>query len=160
MAIKQAILKSIALALLLAVAAFSPAPIHDPIAAGPKKAEKTEDQRAQDQVFNKTIGEQGVVPKDTEVEALDNIRTEGQAKDRLAAVNASKLDDDRASRNLREAGKSQARKGGPNWWLGLLLAVVGFGCLFGLKTWADRKIPQPKAKRIPPTDPTKRDIRW
>lgn len=105
--------------------------------------EMTQDQVAEQQSHQDTMGEVGVVPEDTEVPAP----TSGEAAPAAEGV-VSGADQGRAAGTVRKAGAVKSAQGFP-WWGLAAFAAVGAGGAFGLRHWVGKNVPDMPANVKP-----------
>lgn len=133
--------------LVLAVAAFAPAPIMDTRQGVKPQAEHTQEQIAQEQRLQGKMGEVGSVPQDTE----PNVPIYGSSSSEGSQALQSANEQDSAAQAqeaIRQASKDLKKgKSGFNWWFAVLAAAVGFGAIAGFRYWANKAIPVPNNYR-------------
>ncbi len=133
--------KAIAIMAVWSMATLGPAPIRDGAYRKPI-AEQSQAQLAAQQRLQRTQTEVGSVPTkgETPPVATDTPSSEAQAQDNVGNV---VINDPQAEKNLEGEDKrirTTTNRGKPMWF-GLLALMVGLSAVFGLKSWADKKIP-------------------
>lgn len=133
------------------IAALAPAPIKDLRTNIKIDPEATEAKKEQSQRFQRVQGEVGTVPVRTE--NLDHPVAEfnGDAKNILRAASPTGSDSDATQVLQKAALKLHHEEKSPvtTFFLGFLVLGLGFGVVFGVKTWVERQMPEiPKPKQV------------
>jgi hypothetical protein len=106
-------------------------------------AETSQEQVAQEQRFQKSIGEVGIVEEDTEVPATVGGETSPEAADVVAQAH-----DPVAAETVRRAGAPRESRAFP-WWGLAVLGVLGTGGVLGVRAWVARNVPEMPDLRKP-----------
>lgn len=134
------------------MATLSPAPFKDMRTGVKINPEATEAQKEASQRFERVTGEVGKVPVRTENNDIPVSEFDASAKDAVRAARPSNEEDPQAKEILQQTAvrlKQEGRSPVNTFFLGFLMLGLGFGVVFGAKTWVDRQIPEsPKPKRV------------
>ena len=138
-------------AVLLGLAALSPAPINDPMAAAAKNHglhDKSQAEMAHDQMYDGNQHVVGNVPTKTDDNGFSQAApaNDEQAAKELASHEVV-VSDPKAIAALRHANaaiKKQEEGSGFSWITALLVFALGFGVFQGLRFWMEKNGPAPK----------------
>lgn len=127
---------------LLALAAFSPAPIGDKgnLRATPERSQgQVSDEQAR---FQMVQGETTEVPVDTDNEYADGVASDANGKNALSAA-ALQQQSAQAKQVLAEAVNGAKSRSGTTWaWL--LALAAAFGAVLVFRAWMNRMAPVPQ----------------
>ena len=131
-----------------ALAASCFAPIRIPKPAGAvEMREATPQEMEQHQQLSKTMGNVGVVPDKTEDRTLPVSQSDPSGQSVLAKAEKSLKPDEATGREVLAVAEDQIKEKESSspvktgaW--GLLFLAAGFGCVYGLKHWANKHMPE------------------
>lgn len=126
---------------MVGLAGRSPAPIYDPPPNFKPTPERSQEQVAEEQRFQKVQGTVGGVELDTTPATGSYERDSSQAASEIAASASS------ATQDMEQATEDAARpeaSAGRSWGLGLFMLILGLATFAGFRQWANKAVPMPR----------------